>query len=214
MTENSIMPALLFRLNSVLVTVLCALLFCFPSSARADRIETQKVEARFADGYYQVSTDCSIHFNSVVEQALEQGVPLYFVSEFTLTSPRWYWTDEVIAQSTQTFKLSYNTLTRQYRITRGALFQNFNSLDEALRIIGHQSVDPVPMGLLASSRGYIGEKLFGQEDNSYLAAARLRLDISQLPKPLQVNALANDDWSMDSGWYRWIVRPPKEAGKS
>ena len=83
----------------------------------------------------------------MVEQALEQGVPLYFVSEFTLTRPRWYWLDEVVARSEQTTRLSYNALTRQYRITRGALFQNFASLDDALRIIGHQTAEPIPAEL-------------------------------------------------------------------
>jgi hypothetical protein len=35
----------------------------------------------------------------------------------------------------------------------------------------------------------------------------MRLDVTQLPKPLQVNALATQDWNFDSNWYRWIVRP-------
>ncbi|MDR0481162.1 MAG: DUF4390 domain-containing protein [Gallionellaceae bacterium] len=205
MTQNSLIPAFFFRLNSVLGVALCALLLSFSSLARADRIEMQKVDARFVEGYYQVSASFGIHFTSVVEQALEQGVPLYFVSDFTLTRPRWYWTDEVVAQTTQTIKLSYNTLTRQYRITRGALFQNFSSLDEALRIIGYQPAEPVPANLLGGNRGYISEKLFGKDDSDYIAAVRLYLDVSQLPKPLQVNALTNDDWHMDSDWYRWIV---------
>ncbi len=34
---------------------------------------------------------------------------------------------------------------------------------------------------------------------------RLRLDIEQLPLPLQVNALTGKDWSLNSGWYRWVV---------
>lgn len=120
-----------------------------------------------------------------------QGVPLYFVSEFILTRPRWYWLDETVTQHEQTIKLSYNTLTSQYRITRGSIFQNFTSLDAAINTIRRQSA-PVAAELFNSG-------------NNYIAAVRMRLDETQLPKPLQVNALANDDWNLDSGWYKWIV---------
>ncbi len=194
----------LYALQALLFALML-LCLCI-STVRAEGIEVRKAEAHFSDGSYQLSANFDLRFNFVVEQALEQGVPLYFISEFSLTHPRWYWLDEVVTQSEQTIKLSYNTLTRQYRITRGALFQNFASLDDALRIIGRQSAAPIPAALLKGSGGYISEMLF-KKDNNYVAAVRLRLDVTQLPKPLQVNALASDDWSLDSDWYRWIVRP-------
>ena len=46
-----------------------------------------------------------------------------------------------------------------------------------------------------------------KKNGDYIAAVRMRLDVTQLPKPLQVNALATEDWSLDSDWYRWIVQP-------
>ena len=174
------------------------------SVACAEGIVMRKAEARISDGNYQLSADFDISFNFVVEQALTRGVPLYFINEFTLTRPRWYWLDEVVAQSEQTIKLSYNSLTSQYRITRGSLFQNFASIDDALRIIGHQSAAPIPADRLKGGGGYISEKLL-KNNKSYIAAVRMRLDVTQLPKPLQVNALTGDDWNLDSDWYRWIV---------
>lgn len=157
----------------------------------AEGIKVRKTEARFIDNSYQFSADFDISLNFVVDQALTRGVPLYFISEFSLTRPRWYWLDEVVAENEQTTRLSYNKLTRQYRITRGSLFQNFSSLGEALRIISHQSSAPMTLPKMGD----------------YIVAARMRLDITQLPKPLQVNALATQDWNLDSNWYRWIVRP-------
>jgi hypothetical protein len=44
-----------------------------------------------------------------------------------------------------------------------------------------------------------------KKDGSYVASARLRLDIAELPKPLQVNALTDSDWTLDSEWYRWVI---------
>jgi hypothetical protein len=44
-------------------------------------------------------------------------------------------------------------------------------------------------------------------EGNYMAVARMRLDIAQLPKPLQVNALTDNDWTLDSDWYRWVINP-------
>ena len=180
--------------------------FCPLSSVKADGIAVQKAEARFDGDSYQLSADFEMHFNAMVDQALTRGVPLYFISEFSLTRPRWYWLDEVVAQSEQITRLTYNALTRQYRIARGPLFQNFSSLDDALRIIGHQSAAPIDAALLRQDEGYLAA-ILPKKDGDYIAAVRMRLDVTQLPKPLQVNALATEDWSLDSDWYRWIVRP-------
>lgn len=164
----------------------------------AEGISVRKTELRFSDGNYQLSADFDINLNFVVDQALTLGVPLYFITEFTLIRPRWYWLDEVIATNEQTAKLSYNKLTRQYRIRRGSLYQNFSSLGDALRIISHKSAAPIDATLLP-------------QNGDYIAAIRMHLDVTQLPKPLQVNALANQDWNFDSNWYRWIVRPVASA---
>jgi hypothetical protein len=41
----------------------------------------------------------------------------------------------------------------------------------------------------------------------YIAALRLRLDTSRLPKPLQIDALGSSDWNLSSDWYRWTFKP-------
>jgi hypothetical protein len=39
----------------------------------------------------------------------------------------------------------------------------------------------------------------------------MRLDTSQLPKPFQVNALANREWNLSSDWQ--TVRVPPELAR-
>ena len=168
------------------------LAWLFVATVHAEGISVNKAEARLSEGGYQLSASYSINLTFAAQQALERGVPLYFVGEFLLTRPRWYWLDEEIFQSEHTAKLSYNVLTRQYRISRGALFQNFASLEDALNILARQSSTVIPAEM-ASKAG------------SYIAAARLRLDIAQLPKLLQVNALTGKDWTLNSDWYRWVI---------
>lgn len=184
-------PDPLTCLLRTLLLVVALLCLCIPA-AQADGISVSKAELRAAEGGHQVTADFGIGLNFVVEQALTHGVPLYFTSEFSLTRPRWYWLDEEIAHSEQTAKLSYNILTRQYRITRGTLFQSFDGLEDALLVLGHQVFPRIPASQIKA-------------DGNYVAAVRMSLDITQLPKPLQVNALATKDWDLDSGWRRWSV---------
>lgn len=171
-------------------------LWLFAAWASADGIGVNKAELRLTDEGYQLVANFNVNLNSVVQQTLSLGVPLYFVGEFSLTRSRWYWLDEQVFQSDQVIKLSYNALTRQYRISRGALFQNFTSLDEMMRILERQNSAYIPVDSL-------------KKGSSYTAAVRLRLDTKQLPKLMQVNVLTSKDWNFDSGWYRWAIHPPE-----
>jgi hypothetical protein len=47
--------------------------------------------------------------------------------------------------------------------------------------------------------------------NCCSAYAHMRLDVTLLPKPLQVNALTNEDWNLESTAYRWQIQPVKPA---
>lgn len=162
--------------------------------ALAGGVSINRAEARLSEEGYQLKADFAINLNFSVQQALSHGVAIYFVSEFTLTRSRWYWFDEQIASNEQVTKLYYNVLTRQYRISRGPLFQSFATLEDALAVVQRQSSMMVAPELL-------------EKKGSYLAGARLRLDIDQLPKLLQVNALTSKDWDLNSDWYRWVIYP-------
>lgn len=170
------------------------LLSALVPAAVAAGLAVEKAELRRAGDSYQPVADFTVTLNPVIEQALTHGVALYFTAEFSLVRHRWYWLDEVVAQDEQTLRLSYNALTRQYRITHGSLFQNFSNLDDALHTLGHQSF--VQFAALSLKPGA-----------AYVASVRMRLDPTQLPKPLQINALVNTDWEMDSGWHRWELNP-------
>ncbi|MEW6562194.1 MAG: DUF4390 domain-containing protein [Pseudomonadota bacterium] len=188
--------------TSGLKALLFALLLACVSAgqALADGISVTRAEMRAADEGYYLSVDFGIAPNFVIEQALTRGVTLYFVTEFTLNRPRWYWFDEAIVQTEQVTKLSYNPLTRQYRLSRGSLYQNFSKLEDAIRMLGHQTTAPVSASAFKKGANLV-------------ASVRLRLDVTQLPKPLQVSALTGKDWNLDSDWYRWFVNPDTAEGR-
>jgi hypothetical protein len=184
------------------------------SVAVAEGIVISKAEARLTEDGYQLSADFDIQLSPPVEMALRRGVTLYFVSELALNRSRWYWLDTDIAREEQVAKLSFNALTQQFRISRGALFQSFPELKDALRVLGHQTASPVPSTLLDKKGGGYFSRLLKKGSECCSASAQMRLDVTQLPKPLQVNALTSEDWQLESKPHRWDVRlvaPEAEA---
>lgn len=179
---------------ALLLVLLLGAVFAAPSRADGIEIRQAALATSAEDGTY-LEAEFEITLTPVLEDALNKGVPLYFLLEFQLTRPRWYWFNEKLADVRQSYRLSYNALTRQYRVGVGTLYQNFPSLAEALAFMSRVRVrDVVEPGALAKG-------------SSYMAEMRVRLDNSQLPRPFQVSAVGSREWSVSSDWYRWTVTP-------
>ncbi|MDR0735950.1 MAG: DUF4390 domain-containing protein [Zoogloeaceae bacterium] len=174
------------------------LVFClFSALAHAAGVEALRQELTAAEaGGYALSADFRVDFSARLEEAVAHGVPLVFELEFRLENPRWYWANEVIVRKRQTWRLSYHALTRQYRLSIGSLHQSFATLEDAVQVFSRtRRWRVLETNLKPGSR--------------YAASLRLRLDVSQLPKPFQVSAFTNRDWHLDSDWLEWdFVVPP------
>lgn len=199
------------RLDAILRPIcLIGVLLC-ATVANADSIDIDKVEARLIEEGYQLSADFKINLPPAVEIALKRGVTLYFVSEFSINRSRWYWLDTDVARSEQITKLSYNALTQQYRLSHGSLYQSFYELEGALHVLGHQTAPVVSTSLLDKEGGGYFSRLIKKGSTCCAASAQMRLDVTQLPKPMQVNALTSNDWNLESKLYRWDVQTGKPA---
>jgi hypothetical protein len=175
------------------VALLLALALGWTTAARASNIEISHISLEGSDEGYALDADFQIELNPRLEDAIDKGVALYFEVEFELTRKRWYWFDDSISRQLM-LRLSYHALTRQYRISSGALFQSFSSLTDALRVLSRVRSWPVLEP---------GQAIAGAD---YQAALRMRLDVTQLPKPFQVNALTSREWNLASEWRRWPFR--------
>lgn len=181
--------------------------------AAAEGINVARAEARLSEEGLVLSANYEVKLSAPVETALMSGVTLHFVSELAISRSRWYWFDTDVTWEEQVTRLSYNALTRQYRLARGALFQSFHDLDDALRVLGHQVATPVPLADLEKGGGGYFTRLLKKGSDCCTAYTRMRLDVSSLPKPLQVNALTNDDWKMESALHQWEVDPATLQGE-
>jgi hypothetical protein len=153
---------------------------------RADVIPTRSVEVRIVDDEVVLNAEFDLSLTETLEEALTRGVPLYFQLDAEIVRPRWYWFDEKVVQSTTQYRVSFQPLTRQYRVASGLLSQTFDTLAEVERLIGRVNARPIAR-LSELERGA-----------RYDVLVRLRLDINQLPKPFQVNALASREWQLAS----------------
>ena len=123
-----------------------------------------------------------------IEDAVRRGIPVYFAIDFELVRTRWYWFNKQLASATLVYRLSYSPLTRQFRLSRGALAQPFDTLDEALATV-------------RTVRGWRVSTRHPADLRDHLQArVRLRLDTTMLPKPFQVESLTNRDWALASDW--------------
>lgn len=181
------------RLVVRLFALCAAIALCSADVAYADGVDVRKAAVTPTEEGYVLEAVLEVRLTHVLDDALHKGVPLYFVLDFELIRARWYWTNEKVAVVQQQQRLSYNTLTRQYRIGTGALYQNFATLTEALDYMSRvrRRLDIEPGSL--------------RKDTTYAAMLRLRLDGTQLPKPFQLHTGRN--WDVSSDWYRWTVTP-------
>jgi len=127
--------------------------------------------------------------SAAIEDAVRRGIPLYFTIDFELSRTRWFWFDKPLVSAVLGYRVSYSPLTRQFRLSRGALAQPFETLAEALATIRKVRDWRVTDRATAGSTDHL------------LARLRLRLDTSMLPKPFQVDALTNQDWALASEWH-------------
>jgi len=193
-TMNAI-TSILRRLPAA-VAIVCAFAFSLASApAAAEGISVRTAMLELAEDGWQLQANFDVQFSSRLEEAVNRGVPLYLVVDFEISRPRWYWFDEKPIQASQTYKISYTPLLRQYRLSIGSQYQNFTRFDEVTRV-------------LSRLRGWqIADKGAFKKDQVYQASLRMRLDTAQLPKPFQLNAVASRDWTLSSDWHRWSITP-------
>jgi len=178
-----------------MVALVFAIATLAAAAARADTIVVKSAELRAEEDGYFLNAEFDFSLNPTLDEALQKGVPLYFLLEFELVRPRWYWLDEKVITATTQYRVSYNALTRQYRVASGLLGLTFDSLDEVQRFLSRVTSREV------ARRDQV------VKGTRYEAALRLRLDVNQLPKPFQMSALASRDWTLQSDWHRWTFTP-------
>ncbi|CDY76626.1 Probable proline rich signal peptide protein [Caballeronia glathei] len=167
--------------------------------ALADTIAVQRASLQSDGSGWSLDARFEFDLNSSLEDAVNRGVPLYFTTDFNLSRPRWYWFDEEPVNVSQSIRLSFQPLTREYRVSTGGLQLGFSSLEEALAVIKHVT------------SWHVIDRNQVKPGETYNASVRMQLDIALMPKPFQIDAVNNRDWSLASDWKRFTFTAAERA---
>ena len=177
--------------------MLALVLVLLPLRAQAQARAAEVTQLRLERGDDGVFLSAAVKFDlppSVLE-VLDKGIAIHFVAEAELYRERWYWTDQKIAQVARHMRLTYQPLTRRWRLAVSpfpittavagtTLNQNFDTLDEALDAVRR-------IGRLR-----MGDASEIPDDSPQTVVFRFRLDTSQLPRPFQIGLVGQSDWNV------------------
>jgi hypothetical protein len=168
-----------------------------PHAQAADKSAVKQAVIRATAQGYVLDADIDIALNRTLEDALVKGINLYFVVELELSRPRgWWWLDEDIAEPVRKLRIYYHLLLRRYIVETGYTTRTAETLSGALALLGKiNEWQVLERGALKTGRRYDGR-------------LRLRLDTTQLPKPLSITGVGGDNWDLITPWYEWSFDAP------
>ncbi len=170
-------------------------------------VELEQLRVERRENELQVHAHLKLELGPAVEEALAKGVAVYFVAEAELRRDRGYWSDGMLAQVSRLDRLVFQPLTRLWRLQvasepnfasgGSSIAQTFDSLQSAPDVVRRQA----------------GWKLADVADlepdaRQYLVY-RFRLDMSQLPRPLQIGAGSQTDWNLSRSRQLRLTPEPR-----
>ena len=178
-----------------LLLALCLLVAPWVQAQQHPGVQVKKFELTSENDGLYVSAQINLALSTAMVDALNKGVPLYFLATAQVVKERWYWRDAVLVQNTRHMRLVYQPLTRRWRVNASAsplvtsglgvsLSQNFGSLDEAL----------AAMGRFAHWNIASAEQLARLEGQNVQFS--FELDSKQLPRPFLIGQAGNADWTL------------------
>ena len=185
------MPILL-RLRLSLCALLlgwgCALAWASDAGAGELHLEQD------AEGLY-LSTQLQVVLPEMAENALYKGIPMYFAAEAQVVRERWYWYDREVAETTRYLRLTYQPLTRRWRLNVSSVpFSNIG-----IGVVLGQTFDDYSDAMAAVqrfSRWKIADSDALDASAPHVVNFRFRLDTSALPRPFQIGAVGRSGWNL------------------
>ncbi len=189
-------PELADLVRSVLrlaVLAFAAMALAASAQSTSPEIKALRVE-RDSDGLY-LWASLRFELPPAVEEALLKGIPMVFIAEADIYRDRWYWYDKQIRQASRSIRVAYQPLTRRWRltVTQGSAAANGVALG--------QSFDSLPETMAAAqriTRWKIAEIADIDPEGRHSIDFHYRLDLTQLPRPFQIGAAGQSEWSIST----------------
>ena len=186
---------------ALLLLWLCVpvLLVQVATGARAETSAAEITQMRLerdSEGIY-LFANLRVDLPAAVEEALVKGVPMYFVAEAEVMRHRWYWTDKVVASVQRHMRLAYQPLTRRWRLNVASGVITSSSMGMTL----NQSFDTLAEAMTALRRlsGWkVADASVLDPGSTHKVEVRFALDLGQLPRPFQIGAFGQSEWTISA----------------
>lgn len=180
-----------------LAILLCCFCLWSPISAIADEfgIAVKRAEMTYQLDSYVLSAEISYELSLSARDALQNGVPLYWIIQVKIQQYRDLLWNKTLIDKTIRYKIQYHALLNMYRVRNESTGEvaNFSTLAAALDLMSivHDSYALDHVTLASNKR--------------YIAAIQVKLDRDSLPLPLRPIAFVSPQWYLSSGWYVWSL---------
>ena len=158
-------------------------------------VELQALKLERQDTALYMSANWQFELPSALTEALLKGITLYFVTEVEISQERWYVYNQRVASAERHVRLFYQPLTRRWRVNVSPQPFNVNGLGMSLG----QSYDSAEEALAAVRRTVqwrIANASDYNPDAKQTISINFKLDLKQLPRPLQIGAAGQSDWNI------------------
>jgi hypothetical protein len=168
-----------------------------PAAWSKSRVEVLEASFRLEQDVYQLDARLDLHLPKDARAAIEAGLTLSLDYEVEISRDRRYWFDAGVAGLTQSYEISYHALSQRYllRNLNTGVQQDYSSLEAALdRVAELRGLPVIDSALL-------------EQGMKYEVRVRAIVDLSTVPDALKWLLFWTDEWSGESEWYAWNVRP-------
>ncbi len=161
------------------------------------RLTIREAQAALDEGVYELDAKLDLILPEGARRAIESGLTMRLTYEITVDRVRRYMLDASVAALEQRYEVSYHALSQRYlvRNLNTSEQQDFGSLQAALDRISELRGLPV-----------IDKALVG-DGPVYEGRIRAVLGMNTAPDVFGWLLFWTDDWSAESDWKTWTLRP-------
>ncbi|MDP2904370.1 MAG: DUF4390 domain-containing protein [Methylovulum sp.] len=177
---------------------LCLLAWLSPMVAQAENYSAEVKTANMTrqGDRYALSADIIYRLSPKALEALQNGVPLFWIVRIKTQQARNFFWNKTLAETSLRYRLQYHALLNMYRVRNEGTddMHNFSTLAGALDSMS--TLRDLPL---------INENAVAL-DHELTVELKIVFDRDALPLPLRPVAYMNRQWYLSSDWTVWHLK--------
>jgi len=197
----------------LLVFGLCALMAfqgVHAQNTNAPVVQLSEFKLERQEDAYLLSSTLNFDLPQAVEDALSKGIALYFLAEVQVAKERWYWYDKYLSRQERHFRLSYNPLSRRWRLVTSSKPIPNSGLGVTMGV-AYDSLAEALSAIKRSTQWRVVDASDIEANGKYRLDYQFKLDLTQFPRPFQIATLGESDWTMNVKRSQSVTFEPLKA---